>query len=137
MIGIIIITHGNFGKELFASVENILGKQEFVSVISVQVGDGLDTVKDRLGKVINDPEFPEEKIIIVDIFGGTPSNASLSFVKVPGVGIISGINLPVLIAFFSGRGIKSSSELVSEIIDAGQKGIINIKQKMLEKLGKK
>lgn len=137
MIGVIIITHGNFGKELFASVERILGKQEFARVISVQAGDGLDTVKDRISKVINDSEFPDEKIIIVDVFGGTPSNASLSFVKVPGVEIVSGINLPVLITFFSGRGIKGLSELVLEMIDAGQKGIIDIKQKMLEKMEEK
>ncbi len=134
MIGVIIITHGNLGKEFLASAERILGKQEHVRVIPVHVGDRLNTIRDRISGVINDAEFPRQKIILVDIFGGTPSNASLSFAKVPEIEILSGINLPVLIALFSGRDNKGRSELLPEMLEAGQKGIVDIKRKMLKKL---
>ncbi len=137
MIGVIIITHGNLGKELLASTERILGKQDHVRVVPVHVGDGLNTLWDRIKEVINDAEFPREKIILVDIFGGTPSNASLSFAEFPEIEIISGINLPMLIALFSGRVNKKRSELLSVIMETGQKSIIDIKQKMLNKLGTK
>ncbi len=66
MIGVIIITHGNLGKEFLASAERILGKQEHVRVIPVHVGDRLNTIRDRISGVINDAEFPRQKIILVD-----------------------------------------------------------------------
>ncbi len=136
MIGVIIITHGDLGKELLASAERILGKQEYVELIPVHVGDGLKNIRNRISDIIKDAGFPREKIILVDIFGGTPSNASLFFAKVPGVEILSGLNLPALIALFYARDNKISAKLISGIIGAGQKGIIDIKNKMLEKLGK-
>lgn len=39
MIGILIVTHGNFGLELLKSAELIIGKQENVKTISFNHGD--------------------------------------------------------------------------------------------------
>ena len=137
MIGVILITHGALGREFLVSAERILGPQEHVRVISVDPGDGLETIRERLSSIINSREFPKEIVILVDIFGGTPSNASLSFAVSPGVEILSGVNLPMLIALFSGRENTPISELILKMEDLGKKGIISIKQKLQERLKNK
>jgi len=137
MIGVILITHGALGKELLISAERILGTQEHVRVISVEPGDGLETIRERLSAIIKSGEFPKEIIMLVDIFGGTPSNASLSFAVNPGVEILSGVNLPMLIALFTERENTSLSELTLKIEGLGKKGIISIKQKLQERLENK
>ena len=137
MVGVIIITHGNLGRELLVSVERILGKQEYVKIIPVNPGDGLDGIKEEIGRALEAEDFPGDKVLLVDIFGGTPANASLSFSERPEVVIISGVNLPMLISLFSGRTSKKMPELVSSALKSGGKGMIDIKQKMLERLGKK
>lgn len=39
MIGVLIVTHGNFGKELLKSAELIIGEQKNVKTLSLNHGD--------------------------------------------------------------------------------------------------
>jgi len=61
-------------------------------------------------------------LIFTDLFGGTPSNISLSFLKEGKVEVVTGVNLPMLLKLDM-RGEKKLSELASLIRDYGRKNI--------------
>jgi PTS system mannose-specific IIA component len=52
-------------------------------------------------------------IILTDMFGGTPSNISLSFLEAGKIEILTGVNLPMLLKLASHRSGKTVSELAA------------------------
>jgi PTS system mannose-specific IIA component len=60
---------------------------------------------------------------LTDMFGGTPSNISLSFQEKGKVEIVTGLNLPMLIKLSTLREGKSLDDLASFIKSYGQKNI--------------
>jgi len=137
MIGFIIITHGDFGRKLVKAAQIILGEQKEVWAISLHENDGLDTLIKRIGKVLKKGDKQSEgKIIFVDMFGGTPANASLKFVNDEKLEIISGVNLPMLIAGINYRLSLPVKELARLIRQKGEESILDVKQKFLNKVSK-
>ena len=61
---------------------------------------------------------------MTDLFGGTPSNMALSFLKEGRVEVVTGANLPMLIEFCSRRERVSVTELAVELQRNGREGII-------------
>ena len=61
-------------------------------------------------------------LILTDLFGGTPANISLSF-QGPGVEIICGMNLPMLIKLAGCRTERSLKEAASLVKEYGQRHI--------------
>lgn len=137
MVGFIIITHGDFGRQLVKAAQVILGEQKEIWALSLHEHDGLDTLSERIAKILKKGnERSEGKVIFVDIFGGTPANASLKFVNDEKVEIISGVNLPMLIAGISYRRSLPLKQLARFIRRKGEESILDVKQKFLDKASK-
>jgi len=137
MIGLIVITHGDFGSQLVKAAQLILGEQKEVWALSLHERDGLDTLQGRIAEIVKEgSERSEGKIILVDMFGGTPANASLKFLNEEKVEIISGVNLPMLIAGMNYRQSLPLKELARLIRQKGEESILDVKQKVLNKLTK-
>jgi len=137
MIGFIIITHGDFGRQLVKAAQVILGEQKEVWAVSLHENDGLDTLSKKIGKILKKGNKQSEgKIIFVDMFGGTPANASLKFVNDEKVEIISGVNLPMLIAGINYRRSLPMKELARLIRQKGEEGILDVRQKFVNKVSK-
>ena len=62
-------------------------------------------------------------LILTDMFGGTPSNLSYSFLEEGRVEVISGVNLPILIKAVSLRKEKGLFELAEYLEGFGKKSI--------------
>jgi len=62
-------------------------------------------------------------LILTDMFGGTPSNLSYSFLEDGRVEVISGVNLPMLLKAVSDRKKKSLAELAEHLEGFGKKSI--------------
>ena len=60
-------------------------------------------------------------MILADMFGGTPSNLSLSFLKEGEVEVVTGVNLPMIVAICNYREGKDLDELAKFISSYGQK----------------
>ncbi|MBU1337671.1 MAG: hypothetical protein KKD56_01240, partial [Acidobacteria bacterium] len=58
-----------------------------------------------------------------DMFGGTPSNLSFSFLKENHVEIITGVNLPMLIKFVSLQRGHNLKEVAKKVVEQGKKNI--------------
>ena len=123
MIGIIIVTHGNLALELKSSMEHILGIQKNIEIISIKPDDDLDIKKSALEESIKKVTKDSGTIILTDMFGGTPSNLAISFLKIGKIEIISGVNLPMLIKLIGLRDSNDLQKVATESKDSAQKYI--------------
>jgi len=134
MLNILVITHGEFGKELIATAEGIVGSQENVYSVSLQRTETLLSLSARIDKIIKSFKNGDSVIILTDMLGGTPCNACLPLSANNNIEIISGVNLYMLISALLHRGTMKSEELTQKIIADGIKNITNAKRMFLEKL---
>jgi PTS system mannose-specific IIA component len=122
MIGVLVITHGNLGSELIKAAEMIKGKLTGVIPISIDSEKGVEDIKKEINGAIKKVDTGDGILIMTDLFGGTPSNISLSFMKEGKVEVVTGVNLPMLLKL-EARKEKSLSELSYFIKDYGRKNI--------------
>jgi len=123
MTGLVIVTHNGLATALKASVEMIVGEIELVTLVEVAPGDQADAIMNRVVEAVQSVSA-DGAIILTDLFGGTPSNMAMSFLKEGSVEVVTGVNLPMLIEFFSKRERLSVAELAQALKTAGQDGII-------------
>ncbi len=62
-------------------------------------------------------------IVLTDMFGGTPSNLSYSFLEEGKIEVLSGVNLPVLIKAINSRKKMELGELAVTLEAYGKKSI--------------
>lgn len=132
MIGILLITHGNLGREFIKSSELIIGKQSGVSALGLFHGDSIEefnnTVKDNILKM----DQGKGVLVLVDIFGGSPSNVTFLNLKEIGGKVnfkyITGVNMPMFLEACMMRGLLELDELADHCCSMAKDGIKNIYQ---------
>lgn len=94
----ILAGHGNIAVEMKNSIEMIAGEYPNVRAITFQLGDGIETLKDKYLKIINQ-STEQQFIIITDIFSGSPYNAAaILAMQSENIEVISGLSLPLCLA---------------------------------------
>ncbi|MDR2019017.1 MAG: PTS sugar transporter subunit IIA [Syntrophobacterales bacterium] len=123
MIGLIVVAHFNLAHEMVAATELIVGEQKQFGFVDILPNDDVDKLKDKVAQALKKADSGEGIIILTDMFGGTPSNISLSFLEDGKVEVVTGVNLPMLIKLVSYRERKSLNELAQFIAHYGRKNI--------------
>jgi PTS system mannose-specific IIA component len=123
MIGVLITTHGNLGSELIKAAELIRGSLKGIVPISVDQTKGVEDLKKEISTAIKKLDQGQGVLILTDLFGGTPSNISLSFMREGKVEVITGVNLPMLLKLPDIREGMSLKEFAQNIKDYGIKNI--------------
>ncbi|UFS68661.1 PTS sugar transporter subunit IIA [Geomonas sp. RF6] len=122
MIGLLLVAHAGVAAELLKAAEMIVGKLELVETVGITPECSADAVmsaiKEAAARVSADGA-----IIMTDMFGGTPSNMSLSFLQEGHVEVLTGVNLPMLIRFVAEREKFGVAELAQRLKDGGIEGI--------------
>ena len=123
MIGLLIVTHCDLGKEFLNAAEFIVGKMEAVEVISITQTSNSEKIRKMIEDKIALLNKGKGVLILTDMFGGTPSNISLSFLKDEMVEVLTGVNLPMVIAIAQNRSRLGLSELAEKAQEAGKMSI--------------
>ena len=123
MIGVLITTHGNLGSEFIRAAELIRGSLKGIVHISVDQKKGVEELKKEISTAIKKLDQGQGVLILTDLFGGTPSNISLSFLKEGKVEVITGINLPMLLKLPDIREGMQLKDFARLIKDYGIKNI--------------
>ncbi len=123
MIGVLITTHGNLGGELIKAVEMIRGNLQGVLHLSMDQTKSLEELKKEIAGSIKKLDQGQGVLILTDLFGGTPSNISLSFLKPGKVEVVTGVNLPMLLKLSEIREGVSLQEFAVMIREYGMKNI--------------
>lgn len=124
MIGILVVAHAELGQTLINTVEFILGgEQEQMMAISIDIQQNPDLLRKKIKQGIARVRADNGVIILTDMFGGTPSNLSYSFLDEGTVEVISGVNLPILLKAVTARKKMDMEKLTAALVDHGKKSI--------------
>ena len=124
MIGIIVVTHGNIGESLINASSSILGKHpENTISISIDLNESGDKLREKIADGIKRVDQRNGVFILTDMFGGTPSNLSYSFLKEGSIEVLSGVNLPILLTAINTRSKNKLDELIIKVEQFGKKSI--------------
>lgn len=123
MVGVIVVTHGQFGTYLLEAAQLILGPQEQCATIAVEGTVDMATLLGSLKSTVKRLETGDGVIILTDMFGGTPSNISLSLLQPGKVDVLSGANLPMLLRILGMRQ-QPLSQLAMDAKNAAIQGIV-------------
>ena len=123
MVGVILVTHGQFGQHLLEAAQTILGPQEQCAHIAVEGAVDMATLLTDLKSAVKRMETGEGVIILTDMFGGTPSNISLSLLQPGKVDVLTGVNLPMLLRILGMRD-QELTQLAQNAKNAGIQGIV-------------
>ncbi len=123
MIGIVLVTHGRLAEEFLAAMVHVVGDQTQVETICIGPDDDMEMQRDNILAAVERVDTGKGAILLTDMFGGTPSNLSISIMDRPKTEVIAGVNLPMLIKLASSRLDQPLVEAVAQARDAGRKYI--------------
>ena len=123
MIGMVLVTHGRLAEELRSAMEHVVGTQRGVATICIGAEDDVEQRRLDIRRSIENVDSGDGVVIITDMFGGTPSNLAISMMDRPGVEVIAGANLPMLVKLAKVRSRQTLAESVDCAVNAGCKYI--------------
>ena len=124
MIGILIVTHSQLGQALIEAAEFITGKKPDNTIpVSIDINEAADKLRRKIAEGIKAVDQHQGILILTDMFGGTPSNLSYSFLEEGKIEVISGVNLPILIRADSAREKQALTQLAVNLEIYGRKSI--------------
>jgi PTS system mannose-specific IIA component len=124
MTGILIVTHSTLGKALIETAQLILDAPiKNIDFVSIDIREPADALIKKIKAGIKTVNGGKGVIIFTDMFGGTPSNLSYSFLEEGAVEVISGVNLPILLKAISIRDKQELSTAAATIVAQGKKSI--------------
>ena len=124
MTGALIVTHGNLAFELLNAARQIEADVNGIEAVPLEWSDTVDEAREKIGAALERLGPDRGVIIFTDMFGGTPSNISLSFLDHGRVEIITGVNLPMVVKFaMMKQDARDVAELAHMICEKGSKAI--------------
>jgi len=122
LIGVVAISHCKLAEEMLAVATMIVGPLQNCKAMCFEpnlvVEDMIKLLKDSVREV----DQGKGVLILTDLFGGTPANISLALLG-PGVEVVCGMNLPMLIKLAGCRSGHTLSEVASLVKEYGQRHI--------------
>lgn len=123
---LILLTHGNWGKELVEAAEMIVGKIRSCQTLGLMPEHAAADYGARLEKAM---EGEEEILLLADIKGGTPSNIAAVYAKrKEHVQAVCGLSLEMLLAADRLRAEYSGRELTGRILEEVKEKLADLKE---------
>jgi PTS system mannose-specific IIA component len=123
VIGAVLVTHLSIGQALCESLQVIAGKCLGVRTVSILPGEENEAILTRIREAVDAVASGKGVIIFTDMFGGTPSNLSLTLYQEGTVEVVTGVNLPMLVKYYNYRESKPLGELALLVKEAGKGAI--------------
>ena len=130
MIGLVLVTHGKLADEFRHALEHVVGPQKNIETVCIGPEDDMDQRRQDILDAVNQVDDGHGVVILTDMFGGTPSNLSISAMSTGKIEVIAGVNLPMLIKLAGVRVDNDMQKALAEAADAGRK-YINVASRVL------
>lgn len=103
LIGIVIVAHGGLATELKRATEHVVGAQD--GMVAIQIGAEEDRGKAQamICDAADSVDAGDGVVLVTDMYGGSPSNLSLTACRPQNRKILTGVNLPMLIKLTKSR----------------------------------
>ncbi len=133
MIGVVIVTHCHLAEELICAAQLVVGEElKQFQAVPVEPKDGSEGIREKILAAIRKVDSGQGVLILTDMYGGTPSNISLSFLEEKRIEVITGVNLPMLLKLATLEDPLDLERLAVFITDYGQRNI-NLASEVLKK----
>jgi PTS system mannose-specific IIA component len=124
MIGVVLAAHGEVSAALLKAAEAIVGPMEAVKAISISSGGSPELMRASVAEAVREVSQGDGVLVLVDLFGGTPSNVCLSTPCCTATEVVTGVNLPMLVKVATARLTAGSlEEAAAQIASYGQRHI--------------
>jgi PTS system mannose-specific IIA component len=100
--------------------------------VSIDPKEGSEEIREKIITAIRKVDIGQGVLILTDMYGGTPSNISLSFLEEKRIEVITGVNLPMLLKLATYQNNMDLESLAAFITDYGQRNI-NLASEVLKK----
>lgn len=121
-IGIVIVAHGGLAREYLSAVEHVVGPLDGVRTISIDANHDRPAKQAEICEAADSVDQGGGVVVVVDMFGGSPSNLALMACWPEDRRILYGANLPLLIKLAKCRH-KPLADAVRAATEAGRKYI--------------
>ena len=122
MVGIVLASHGKMCEGMLDSASLFFGDNiEQLVACPLFPDEGPDDYDLKLQKAIQDVDTGDGVIVMVDLFGGTPSNRSI-YVISDKVKVITGMNFTMLLELLGAR-MGFDEVDVHALMETGKEGI--------------
>ena len=90
MIGLVLVTHGRLAVEFRAALEHVVGEQKQIETVTIGPDDDVEQRRRDIIEAVKRADHGDGVVILTDMFGGTPSNLSISVMNRPNVEVVAG-----------------------------------------------
>ena len=123
MFEILLVSHGNLAKEFVQIAELIMEKPVHATPVCLDIQLNQEACTAIISEAIGSLPIDRPIVILTDLFGGTPSNISIPMIQKDRVEVITGVNLPMLLAFLNKRETVPIDALLDDLIDRGRDSV--------------
>jgi len=123
MIGALVVTHGQLGRELVASAEMIVGDISRIHAVSIGWHDDVNSVRKDVEKLVGEMDAGAGVLILTDMFGGTPANIAFSLHAPGRIDVVTGVNLPMIVKIVTQKEGDTLENLARVVRDKGRASI--------------
>jgi len=122
-VGVVIVTHYRLGEEFLQALRLIVPNEPGFLAVGIEPTQSVEEMRGAIAQALSKAEQGQGVLVLTDMFGGTPSNISLSFLAEHEVEVVTGVNLPMLIKLATLSEAKPLAELAVFIKSYGQRNI--------------
>lgn len=123
-VGLLLITHENFGDVALQTIKTILGVCPLdTQSLSVPFDANPDRIFRQAKNIVNELDNGEGVLILTDLYGATPSNIAHRLVEENRVIVVAGLNLSMLMRVLNYPNL-SLNELVDKASRGGSEGVV-------------
>jgi PTS system mannose-specific IIA component len=122
-VGVVLVAHYGLGAEFLQALRLIVPDAPEFHSVAIEPQQSVERMRENIAAALRQADRGKGVLILTDMFGGTPSNMSLSFLDEHHVEVVTGLNLPMLIKLATLAEPKPLEELARFIKEYGQRNI--------------
>jgi len=133
VIGLVLVSHGKLAEGLIDAMQMITGEQKAVRAIGLLETEDVEGLMDKILQAVNEVDSGEGVLIMVDLFGASPFNASARLaLTFPDrlLEVVTGVNLAMLVELVvqrEGMSLNEAVELVLQVAPDSVRRLASIK----------
>ncbi|MEC8425587.1 MAG: PTS sugar transporter subunit IIA, partial [Myxococcota bacterium] len=123
MIGVVLFTHGSVASALRDTAETILGPLPGFGAVDLPADSDRETAWAALDGAVRAVDKGDGVLLLVDMFGGTPSNLALARLAEQDAEVLTGVNLAMVLRAARKRAELPLASLAQDVLAYGRRNV--------------
>jgi len=129
MIGIVVAAHEALSRELLNATSEIMSRRPQVEAVCFRRKDGPERLQRKMEDSVRSADSGQGVLVLVDLYGGRPARVAMDLaLKHPGIEVVTGVHLPMLLEAVNHSGDYDLKALAERITRKGREFIVNARE---------